>query len=652
MTLAAVLSSHFSALSNHSQTRQIGDVIIQVGTHVYKETSARTVIKPLVEVCLPRLANKMSAVLAKLTGEWSTDVLPTKTTMTHIDPTNVYGLVSTLMSLSSSYPTVTKKLDLYHMARAAKGAQASLKVISAQNYIATATATQEFPRMTLVIWNATMELQDLEMGFNLYQMHLSLPANLTFAVGFAIIFLLHFGIGLWSRHAYFSACLSVGVALEVAGYTARILSIGNYSDQLTFLCQIISLTLAPAFIMAGVYFLLAQLLVIHGRTFSMLRPLWFSYIFIICDLSSLTIQACGGAMVAINLQNLESTLTGSHVMVVGIAFQVVSMTLFLYLLFDFLFRIYFRASPHVKFLIPNLFRLTFQTSKGKEITHDYLDGNYNQKYRHIWSRNIFGYYPLVLFFSVFFIYVRCVYRLVELSEGWTGYLITHEEYIMTLDGLMVMITCILLVPFHPGFMMGTKESISMSDIKHLADMEHRSEKELLESVSSNGSNPFFSENEKLDQTRSYDLQVSSSDTLVISSTQNDTRVAYPPPLQSSPVFSGLSARHSHGSIDDGGLAAIPYEYTKVTPKESSFELPKGIPRKHGKTHSKSNSVVSSVLSINPYERKGSEGKFATYGPYEQYPSRLQEVDPFADQHEDYADVHSQITDDDFLFTFS
>lgn len=581
----------------------------------------------------------MSDLMERLTGEWTTSVLPTKTTLTHIDPTNVYGIIETIVSISSAFPTVTKNLDLYQMARAAKGARASLMVISAQNYIATATQTQELPKMTLVIWNSTMELQDLEKGFNLYQMEMSFVANLVFAVVFGLLFVLYAGIGIWKKHGYFTVCVAVGMALEVAGYTARIVLIGRYLEKLPFLCQIISLTLAPAFIMAGVYFLLAQLVVVHGLRYSVIRPLWFCYIFIFCDLSSLAIQAGGGGTAAIRLQMLESTTTGTHVMLAGIAFQVFSMTLFLYLLFDFLFRLYFRSNLYVRFLIPKLFGFLFQTKSARATAEEFLQPNYNQKYRHVWSRRKFGYYPLVLFWVVFFIYIRCVYRLVELSEGWTGYLITHEEYVMTLDGLMVLITCILLVPFHPGFIMGAKTAISMADMRKLLDMESRVEysleKHLFDTLSTNES--YFAKKDNL--THVYEFPVSSRDTLVSSSPVCEAPHAYP----------AMQTHVNENPFVDSGIISVPYDSTTAY---STTEVPQTLPKNNRKSRKLQlrSSNASLADSRNPYERQLT-GKLASFGPYEQYPEVVEESRQLCIYDGDYDDVESQITHDEFLFSF-
>lgn len=636
--------------------------------------------------------------LQRLTGEWSTDVLPTATTLTHINPTNIKGVVETLLSASSAYPEITKAIDLYLLARAVKGAKASLLVISAQNYIATATATQDLPMMTLVIWNSTMELQDLEMGFNLYQMKLSRWANLTFAVIFAFLVIIHTGISSWRRTTYFGVCLVAGTFLETVGYAARVLSIGNYSDQSTFICQIISLTLAPAFIMAGVYYLLAQLMVIHGPKYSMLRPLWYSYIFIVCDVCSLFIQAAGGGLAAIRLQVLESTHPGTVIMTVGVAFQVFSMTLFLFFFMNFLWRIYFRASPSVKFLLSNFGALFFQTNRGRELQRNHLNPMYNQEFRLTIERTSFGYYPLALFLACFFIYVRCVYRLVELSEGWSGYLITHEEFVMTLDGLQVLITCIILVLFHPGLIFGKGFKCSLkgkpTETDYINENSSYSSDEKNESI-------FYSNDEKLSKCSldwsSYNMERSTRQTVAgqqseqtgtfnvipyfktpkqspfndssatidlidrdngfnvcsASELSNEFQMSKQNQAQNEkpkknkipkiPVVFPGAVTYSLDPVIEDEIVAVPYQYCHETPLTAP-QTPQNRPRRHSRSSRKSD--TASIFSVNPYERECVD-VIKTSGPYELY-----ERPELASEYQlDHGDVESNITNDEFLFTF-
>lgn len=75
--------------------------------------------------------------------------------------------------------------------------------------------------------------------------------------------------------------------------------------------------------MAGVYYLLTQLIIIHGGAeFTFLRPSYISWIFVCCDVASLFIQAAGGITAAVKLRLFENTKSGTYIMVGGIAFQV------------------------------------------------------------------------------------------------------------------------------------------------------------------------------------------------------------------------------------------------------------------------------------------------------------------------------------------
>lgn len=48
------------------------------------------------------------------------------------------------------------------------------------------------------------------------------------------------------------------------------------------------------------------------------------------------------------------------------------------------------------------------------------------------------------------IYVRSIYRTIELLQGWTGFLITHEVYFVVLDGAMMVLAVGIFNLFHPA----------------------------------------------------------------------------------------------------------------------------------------------------------------------------------------------------------
>lgn len=53
--------------------------------------------------------------------------------------------------------------------------------------------------------------------------------------------------------------------------------------------------------------------------------------------------------------------------------------------------------------------------------------------------------------SVLCIYIRSIYRTIELLQGWSGYLITHQSYFVALDGAMMVIAVGVFNFVHPGW---------------------------------------------------------------------------------------------------------------------------------------------------------------------------------------------------------
>lgn len=51
------------------------------------------------------------------------------------------------------------------------------------------------------------------------------------------------------------------------------------------------------------------------------------------------------------------------------------------------------------------------------------------------------------------IYIRGIYRSIELAQGWTGHLMTHEVYFIWLDGFIMVLCMAGLAVAHPGFLL-------------------------------------------------------------------------------------------------------------------------------------------------------------------------------------------------------
>lgn len=138
--------------------------------------------------------------------------------------------------------------------------------------------------------------------------------------------------------------------------------------------------------------------------------------FCIGDLFSLIVQAVGGALSA-EANTPSEVSTGSNVMIAGVSVQVVVTAPFMLLYLDY-----------------NLRRLR---EWAKLPRHERPD-------RKVEILNA------VIGVSTLFILVRCIYRIVEMAEGWLGHLATTPVYFNVLDGLMILFSIGIFIPFYPG----------------------------------------------------------------------------------------------------------------------------------------------------------------------------------------------------------
>lgn len=419
----------------------------------------------------------MSSSLFSLTP-WTPSTLPTKTVFSTVNPTQTSGLDSLISNAIVSAATETFVGNLISLQQVVQGAQASMSIASAAQVTATATDQTVIEAANQVIFNSSLYLQYKYNEDNIYKYDLIWAPNIIYTILFGVAFFFMVGM-LWkSRYHWFNICFVCGIGLEFCGFVMRLVSVTDPISDKPYIGQMVTLTIAPAFIMGGIYFLFAQLVVIHGRQYSILKPMWYSYIFIASDILSLLIQAAGGGAASAASTAHKDPQTGVDMMIAGICFQVFSMTVFVYFLIQLLYRLYFKHSkelnsenghPLSKPSILNFIKLCLNFPSTREYRMTKLEGFYNPKYSKIRFRKLYAWYPGVLSVSVVLIYIRCIYRVVELVQGFRGWLITREWPLMVLDASMMVTVALLFIPFHPVFVLGTEEIIRVSTIKQNAD---------------------------------------------------------------------------------------------------------------------------------------------------------------------------------------
>ncbi|KAF2807225.1 RTA1-domain-containing protein [Mytilinidion resinicola] len=255
----------------------------------------------------------------------------------------------------------------------------------------------------------------------------SLPANSFFLAIFAISTGLYLVQALLSkRFLGFTIAMVSGCLLEVIGYVGRILSYFNPFKEPGFLMQIVCLTIAPAFMAAGIYLCLSRIVTTFGAQNSRIAPLSYPRIFIPCDLISLLLQAAGGGLASAASHTNRDPTPGNNIMIAGLSMQVATLFVFMLLASDFAVRTLNRVRR-------------LGRERALDPTHARL--------RASWA---FQGFLVALAFATLCIFTRSVYRVAELSEGWNGHLIKTQKYFIGLEGAIVGLAVLALNVFHPG----------------------------------------------------------------------------------------------------------------------------------------------------------------------------------------------------------
>lgn len=185
-------------------------------------------------------------------------------------------------------------------------------------------------------------------------------------------------------------------------------------------------TAAPAFLAAGLYLTLSRIVMTFGASNSRIKPLSYPRIFIPCDVVSLLLQAAGGGIASAASHMNKNPAVGDHIMVAGLAFQVITLFVFILLSADFAFR-----------------TLRRYKQLGSADAFD-------QAHESLRKSKRFRGFLFALAFATLCIFTRSVYRVAELSEGWEGHLIKTQKYFIGLEGAIVSAAILALNIFHPG----------------------------------------------------------------------------------------------------------------------------------------------------------------------------------------------------------
>jgi hypothetical protein len=195
----------------------------------------------------------------------------------------------------------------------------------------------------------------------------------------------------------------------------------NPYDSIGFQIQICCLIISPAFVSAGIYLTLKHVVINFGTAWSRLPPVWYTRIFITGDIFSLILQGAGGGIAATADSGSNLLDIGTNLMIAGVVLQVVLLTGFGALLTEYTLRTYKRRD---------------------QLSAEAMTLFHKRSFRCFVSALIVAYMGIL---------IRCVYRIPELSGGWRSEIMRNEPEFIILEGVMIVISVLVLTVFHPGY---------------------------------------------------------------------------------------------------------------------------------------------------------------------------------------------------------
>ncbi|KAF8662698.1 hypothetical protein AX16_001140 [Volvariella volvacea WC 439] len=250
-----------------------------------------------------------------------------------------------------------------------------------------------------------------------------------FLILFSLSTLIHGGQGLRYKTWFIFPTIFLGGIGEIMGWAGRLWSSNNVSHRTPFMIQICTTVFSPTFVIAANFIIFGRIVGILGSSYSRLRPGLYAIVFLCGDIFSFLIQGVGGGIAA-SAETHDKIMRGSHIMLAGIAFQLVVLVIYILLSTEFYYR-HFNNKPF--------------TNRAGEA--EILRGEFDSHMRWmVWA----------LSFSSLVLFIRAIYRTIELEDGWDGRIITTELYFNVLDGAMIVLAMWTFNFFHPGALLSGK----------------------------------------------------------------------------------------------------------------------------------------------------------------------------------------------------
>ncbi|KAI0827250.1 RTA1 like protein-domain-containing protein [Trametes gibbosa] len=267
-----------------------------------------------------------------------------------------------------------------------------------------------------------------------------LPTEWT-GIFFVILFLfttvLHLGQAAFYRVWWCYPTIILSCCGEVLGWACRIWSSNSPFELNPYLIQTITLIVSPTPLIGALFIMFGKISARLGQHHSRLSPELYARVFIASDIGALLVQSVGGGIAASSLKPYILQL-GGRIILAGVVFQLASLTLFCLLVGEY----------YVRCLNTAPLKNTSEISINDviivcESARSYASPQITQ-------------ISVGVGLATALLYIRAVYRTVELADGLGGSVMKTQSLFVVLDAVMVLLAMFILNICHPGRLSDTR----------------------------------------------------------------------------------------------------------------------------------------------------------------------------------------------------
>ncbi|KAI9373259.1 RTA1 like protein-domain-containing protein [Aspergillus egyptiacus] len=233
----------------------------------------------------------------------------------------------------------------------------------------------------------------------------------------------------------------IAAGMEAVGYIARSISAGDVTAQAIFVVQFALIILAPVLMAGALYVLFGRIIFLvvpkDQRTFKIcwVPPRFVTPVFVGFDIIALFLQLVGAVMITAgngsSQEDIDSFNRGRKLALVGVVVQIVAFCIFSVaaVRFNFTSKRFLAAGPEPLYAQDEQFAFSVQDKPQKS-----------------------NWQPLLraVNFSTAMILIRSIFRMIEFTEGPTGYINTHEWPFYVFDAAPILPCVALFITVHPS----------------------------------------------------------------------------------------------------------------------------------------------------------------------------------------------------------